>query len=85
MADKISNEAIAAAALAVVIRDSAVCRELTIDDVADGLPAEDWQELWVFTLENSRALETVQPDPGFRVHTLATRLKGRPLAFRDKG
>ena len=77
MSDKMSNEAIAAAALAVQVRDAAVSRGMTTDDLLDEVPAEDWQERWEAALRQSQAWETTYPGPGERMHKLMGRL--RPL------
>ena len=71
MSDKMSNEAIAAAALAIQVRDAAILRGMTTDEISDALPSEDWQECWEHALRQSRAWETTYPDPQERLHKVA--------------
>ena len=75
MSDKMTNEAIAAAALAILVRDEAVLGEIAVEDVGDAVPAEMWQERWEHALRESRNLEATHPDQEYRLHRVAERVR----------
>ena len=71
MSDKMSNEAIAAAALAILVRDAAIFRGMTTNEISDAVPADDWQARWEHALRESRSWEATRRDPQERVHKVA--------------
>lgn len=81
---QISDEALAAAALAILVRDAAVEAERTASDVSDMVPCDDWQSAWEYAVRHAAGVREARPNEctDVWVHQLKGRLMDLRLRFR---
>ena len=84
MNQAISNEALAAAALAIIVRDATLELARTRDDVSDMVPCDEWQSAWESAVRHAAGVREAYPKgpTDFWVHQLKGRLDELRLSFR---